>query len=255
MFRNKFIKLLTAAAFAVVGIGSFNAMSQASTVQASAFHYLRRNHKLVTLGFGEKLPLRLYKNGKHIYAYDDPTDSNNFTDDSINTSNLLKTHGWKYINGTKYYKLYNYFIDGTSAYVPAKYFTKKYNDLSYLSIYNVNHKIKALSDDMQNSDDGDWYGKGAVIMVNNYSLWNHDKYVDTMSPMQDGKHNADGAFTYTKAVIGGELKPEEFKKYCSKASANTKYVIGDDNKDYYTNASLARGGVYLGGKFYKIYSR
>lgn len=255
MFKNKFFKLLTAAAFAVVGIGSVNTMSNTSTVQASAFHYLRKDHKLVTLGFGEKLPLRLYLNGKHIYANNYREDDDNYTDDTIDTSNLLKTHGWKYINGTKYYKLYNYFTDNTSVYVPAKYFTKKYNDLSYLSIYNVNHKIKALADDMQNSDDGDWYGKGDVIMVNNYSLWNHDKYVDTMSPMQDGKHNADGAFTYTKAVIGGELKPEEFKKYCSKASANTKYVIGDDNKDYYTNASLARGGVYLGGKFYKIYSR
>ena len=257
MFKNKFIKLLTAAAFAVVGIGTVSTISNSntSTVQASAFHYLRKDHKLVTLGFGEKLPLRLYLNGKHIYANNYREDDDNYTDDTIDTSNLLKTHGWKYINGTKYYKLYNYFTDNTSVYVPAKYFTKKYNDLSYLSIYNVNHKIKALADDMQNSDQGDWYGKGDVIMVNNYSLWNHDKYVDTMSPMQDGKHNADGAFTYTKAVIGGELKPEEFKKYCSKASANTKYVIGDDNKDYYTNASLARGGVYLGGKFYKIYNK
>lgn len=258
MFKNnKIIKLLTTAAFAVVGIGVTSTISNSntSTVQASAFHYLRKDHKLVTLGFGQKLPLRLYLNGKHIYANNYREDDDNYTDDTINTSNLLKTHGWKYINGTKYYKLYNYFTDNTSVYVPAKYFTKKYNDLSYLSIYNVNHKIKALSDDMQNSDDGDWYGKGDVIMVNNYSLWNHDKYVDTYSPMQDGKHNADGAFTYTKAVIGGELDPIEFKKYCSKASANTKYVIGDDNKDYYTNASLARGGVYLGGKFYKIYNK
>ena len=257
MFKNKFIKLLTAAAFAVVGIGTVSTISNSntSTVQASAFHYLRKDHKLVTLGFGEKLPLRLYLNGKHIYANNYREDDDNYTDDTIDTSNLLKTHGWKYINGTKYYKLYNYFTDNTSVYVPAKYFTKKYNDLSYLSIYNVNHKIKALADDMQNSDQGDWYGKGDVIMVNNYSLWNHDKYVDTYSPMQDGKHNADGAFTYTKAVIGGELKPEEFKKYCSKASANTKYVIGDDNKDYYTNASLARGGVYLNGHFYKIYNK
>ena len=256
MFKNKFIKLLTAAAFTVVGIGVTSTISNSntSTVQASAFHYLRKDHKLVTLGFGQKLPLRLYRNGKRIYADDSPTAELNYTDDSINTETILKTHGWKYINGVKYYKLYDYFNDA-SAYVPTKYFTKKYNDLSYLSIYNVNHKIKALSDDMQNSDDGDWYGKGDVIMVNNYSLWNHDKYVDTMSPMQDGKHNADGAFTYTKAVIGGELKPEEFKKYCSKASANTKYVIGDDNKDYYTNASLARGGVYLNGHFYKIYNR
>lgn len=257
MFKNnKIIKLLTAAAFAVVGIGVTSTISNSntSTVQASAFHYIRKDHKLVTLGFGQKLPIRYYYHGKHVYMDDDPTADDNFTDDTIDTAFLLKTHGWKYINGVKYYKLYNYSGD-SSAYVQAKYFTKKYNDLSYLSIYNVNHKIKALSDDMQNSDDGDWYGKGDVIMVNNYSLWNHDKYVDTYSPMQDGKHNADGAFTYTKAVIGGELKPEEFKKYCSKASANTKYVIGDDNKDYYTNASLARGGVYLGGKFYKIYNK
>ena len=252
MFKNKFIKLLTAAAFAVVGIGTVNAMSHASTVQASTFHYLKRNHKLVTLGFGQKFPLRLYRNGKRIYADDSPTAELNYTDDSINTETILKTHGWKYINGVKYYKLYDYFNDA-SAYVPAKYFTKKYNDLSYLTVYNVNHKIKALADDMQNSDQGDWYGKGDIILVNNYSLWNHDKYVDTISPMQDGKHNADGAFAYSGMNIGGELKPDEFKKYCSKASANTKFYMNDDT--YYTNASLARGGVYMNGKFYKIYSK
>lgn len=254
MFKNKFIKLLTAAAFAVVGIGVTSTISNSntSTVQASTFHYLRKDHKLVTLGFGEKLPLRLYRNGKRIYADDSPTAELNYTDDSINTETILKTHGWKYINGVKYYKLYDYF-DDASAYVPAKYFTKKYNDLSYLTVYNVNHKIKALADDMQNSDQGDWYGKGDIILVNNYSLWNHDKYVDTISPMQDGKHNADGAFAYSGMNIGGELKPDEFKKYCSKASANTKFYMNDDT--YYTNASLARGGVYLGGKFYKIYSK
>ena len=252
MFKNKFIKLLTAAAFAVISISAVNTVSNASTVQASAFHYLRKDHKLVTLGYGEKLPLLIYKNGKHIYANDDPQSTANYTDE--NDIDTLKTHGWKYINGVKYYKIYNYFNDA-SVYINTKYFTKKYNDMSYFTVYRVNSKIKALADDMQHTDDGMWYGKGDIILVNNFSLWNHDKYVDTMSPMQDGKHNADGAFTYTKAVIGGELKPEEFKKYCSKASANTKYVIGDDNKDYYTNASLARGGVYLGGKFYKIYSR
>ena len=254
MFKNKFFKLLTAAAFAVVGISSINTMSHVSTVQASTFHYLRKDHKLVTLGIGQKLPLRLYKNGKHIYAYDDPTDSDNFTGDSVNTSNLLKTHGWKYINGVKYYKLYNYFIDGTSAYIATKYFTKKYNDLSYLTVYNVNHKIKALADDMQNSDQGDWYGKGDIIMVNNYSLWNHDKLVDTISPMQDGKHNADGAFMYSGMNIGGELDPAKFKKYCSKASANTRYYVNSGDA-YYTNASLARGGLYMNGKFYKIYNK
>ena len=256
MFKNKFIKLLTAAAFAVVGIGVTSTISNSntSTVQASAFHYLRKDHKLVTLGFGEKLPLRLYLNGKHIYANNYREDDDNYTNDTINTSNLLKTHGWKYINGTKYYKLYNYFTDNTSVYVPAKYFTKKYNDLSYLTVYNVNHKIKALADDMQNSDQGDWYGKGDIILVNNYSLWNHDKLVDTISPMQDGKHNADGAFMYSGMNIGGELDPAEFKKYCSKASANTKFYVNSGDA-YYTNASLARGGLYMNGKFYKIYNK
>lgn len=255
MFKNKFFKLLTATAFAVVGIGVTSTISNSntSTVQASTFHYLKRNHKLVTLGFGQKLPLRLYRNGKRIYADDSPTAELNYTDDSINTETILKTHGWKYINGVKYYKLYDYFNDA-SAYVPAKYFTKKYNDLSYLTVYNVNHKIKALADDMQNSDQGDWYGKGDIILVNNYSIWNHDKYVDTMSPMQDGKHNADGAFMYSGMNIGGELDPAEFKKYCSKASANTKFYVNSGDA-YYTNASLARGGLYMNGKFYKIYNR
>ena len=76
MFKNKFFKLLTAAAFAAVSIGSVNAVSQASLVQASAFHYLRKDHKLVTLGYGENLPVRFYNNGKHVYAFDDPKDGN-----------------------------------------------------------------------------------------------------------------------------------------------------------------------------------
>ena len=251
MFTNKFFKFLAVVGLVAASIGGFSVITN-HQVQASAFHYLRRDHKLVTLGFGQKLPLRLYRNGKHVYAFDDPKDDENYTPDDINPESILKTHGWKYINGVKYYKLYDYF-DDASAYVPAKYFTKKYNDLSYFSIYNVNHKIKALADDMQNSDQGDWYGKGDIILVNNYSLWNHDKYVDTISPMQDGKHNADGAFAYSGMNIGGELKPDEFKKYCSKASANTKFYMNDDT--YYTNASLARGGVYMNGKFYKIYNK
>lgn len=146
MFKNKFIKLLTAAVFAVVGIGTANAVSQASTVQASAFHYLRKDHKLVTLGYGENLPIRIYQNGKHIYANDDPKDPDNYTDNDTTDVNLIKTHGWKYINGIKYYKLYNYYEDSKtfSAYIPAKYFTKKYNDMSYLTVYRVNSKIKAL---------------------------------------------------------------------------------------------------------------
>lgn len=251
MFKNKFIKLLTAATFAIVGIGTVNTISNTSTVQASAFHYLRKDHKLVTLGFGQNLPVRYYYHGKHVYMNDDPTDVQNFTDD--NTVSTLKTHGWKYINGEKYYNIYKYSTDCT-AYIAAKYFTKKYNDMSYLTVYRVNSKIKALADDMQHTDDGMWYGKGDIILVNNFSFWNHDKYVDTITPMWDGKHNAMKKFDYTEANFGGEITPSDFKNHCSKASANTKFLM-NHGEDWYTNASLARGGMYHKGHFYKVYSR
>ena len=251
MFKNKFIKLLTAATFAVVGIGTVNTISNTSTVQASAFHYLRKDHKLVTLGYGENLPLTMYDHGKRFYADNDPSNIQNFTDD--NTIKTLKTHGWKYINGRKYYKITNLYHD-VSVYIAAKYFTKKYNDMSYLTVYRVNSKIKALSDDMDNTDDGMWYGKGDIILVNNFSLWNHDKYVDTISPMQDGKHNADGWYAPDGSGIGGELTHEDFKNHCSKASANTKFLL-NHGEDWYTNSSLARGGMYHKGHFYKVYSR
>lgn len=251
MFKNKFIKLLTAAAFAVVGIGTVNTVSNASTVQASAFHWLRKDHKLVTLGYGQNLPVRYYYHGKHVYMNDDPKDVQNFTDD--NTVSTLKTHGWKYINGEKYYNIYKYSTDCT-AYIAAKYFTKKYNDMSYLTVYRVNSKIKALADDMQHTDDGMWYGKGDIILVNNFSLWNHDKYVDTITPMWDGKHNAMKMFDYTEANFGGEITPSDFKNHCSKASANTKFLL-NHGEDWYTNSSLAHGGMYHKGHFYKVYSR
>lgn len=258
MFKNKFIKLLTAAIFAVIGIDTVNTISNssASTVQASAFHYLRKDRKLVTLGYGENLPIRIYQHGKHIYANDDPKDIQNYTDDDTTDVTLLKTHGWKYINGVKYYKLYNYYEDSKtfSAYIAAKYFTKKYNDMSYLTVYRVNSKIKALADDMQHTDDGMWYGKGDIILVNNFSLWNHDKYVDTITPMWDGKHNAMKMFDYTEANFGGEITPSDFKNHCSKASANTKFLM-NHGEDWYTNSSLARGGMYHKGHFYKVYSR
>ena len=249
MFKNKLVKLLTVAAFTVVGIETVNTISNTSAVQASAFHYLRKDHKLVTLGLGENLPVREYSHGKLLQA-DNPSDENTYCDDDI-----LKTRGWKYINGIKYYNIPNEkHIDATSAYIAAKYFTKKYNDMSYFTVYRVNSKIKALADDMQHTDDGMWYGKGDIILVNNFSLWNHDKYVDTISPMQDGKHNADGWYSPEEGNIGGELTHSDFNKYCSKAGKNVRFYM-DFGEDWYTNASLARGGQYHKGHFYKVYSR
>ncbi|WP_283605495.1 hypothetical protein [Lactobacillus gallinarum] len=251
MLKNKLIKALIATTFAVIGVGITETVNSSNTtVQASTFHYLRKDHKLVTLGLGENLPVRNYAHGKLVQK-DDPKDENTYCD-SITP---LKTRGWKYINGTKYYSIPSQrHIGTTSAYIATKYFTKKYNNMSYLTVYRVNKKIKALADDMQKTDDGMWYGKGDIILVNNFSLWNHDKYVDTITPMWDGKHNAMKMYDYTEGNFGGELTPSDFKKYCSKAGKNVKFLM-NHGKDWYTNSSLARNGMYRNGHFYKVYSR
>ena len=252
MFKNKFIKLLTAATFAVVGIGTVNAMSHASTVQASAFHYLRKDHKLVTLGFGKKLPIRFYYHGKHVYINDDPTDDANFTDEAIGSAYLLKTHGWKYINNEKYYKLYNY-SDDCSEYIAAKYFTKKYNDLSYEQVYTVTKAFSPRNGDMQASRTNLTLTKGANIEVDMYSKDN--KIVSMGSPI-DAAHGLkgiveDGSY---KNSIWLKMTQSQFRNNCRKASPNAKYVFDEDG-DYETNASLARGGIYHKGHFYKVYTR
>ena len=74
MFKNKLVKALAAATFAVVGVGVTGTVNSSNTtVQASAFHYLRKDHKLVTLGLGENLPIREYTHGKLVQK-DDPKD-------------------------------------------------------------------------------------------------------------------------------------------------------------------------------------
>ena len=247
MFRNKFIKLLTAAAFAVVGIDAVNTVSNASTVQASAFHYLRKDHKLVTLGYGEKLPVRYYYHGKHVYMDDDPSSDQNYTD-----HDLIKTHGWKYINNQKYYKIYDYSTD-CSAYINAKYFTKKYNDLSYAQVYTVTKAFSPLNGDMQASKTNLTLTKGANIEVDMYSK--DDDIVSMSSPinskyglkgvLNDGGHNMSMWLKMTQS---------QFKNNCRKAAPNAKFVMNNAG-DYETNASLARGGMYHKGHFYKVYSR
>ena len=252
MFKNKFIKLLTAAAFAVISISAVNTVSNTSTVQASTFHYLRRDHKLVTLGFGQKLPLRLYRNGRHVYYNDDPTDDGNFTDEAIGSAFLLKTHGWKYISGQKYYKIYNYF-DDASAYIATKYFTKKYNDLSYEQIYTVTKDFSPRNGDMQASKTNLTLTKGANIEVDMYSK--DDDIVSIGSPI-DAAHGIkgivdDGSY---KDSFWLKITQAQFRNNCRKAAQNAKFVFDEDG-DYETNASLARGGIYHKGHFYKVYTR
>ena len=248
MFKNKFIKLLTATAFAVVGIGAVNTVSNASTVQASAFHYLRKDHKLVTLGYGEKLPVRYYYHGKHVYMDNDPSSDQNYTD-----HDLIKTHGWKYINNQKYYKIYDYSTD-CSAYINAKYFTKKYNDLSYEQIYTVTKAFSPRNGDMQASKTNLMLHPGAAIEVDMYSKDND--IVSIGAPLDDNKHGLtgfidDGSF-HASAWL--KITQSQFRNNCRKAAPSTKFVFNDEG-DYETNASLARGGIYHKGHFYKVYTR
>ena len=249
MFKNKFIKLLTAAAFAVVGIGSVNAMSHASTVQASAFHYLRKDHKFVTLGLGQNLPVREYSHGKLIQK-DDPQDTTSYCD----TLMPLKTHGWKYINGIKYYNVPNQkTLDATSAYIAAKYFTKAYNDLSYEQIYTVIKDFSPRNGDMQASKTNLTLTKGANIEVDMYSK--DDDIVSIGSPI-DAAHGIkgivdDGSY---KDSFWLKITQAQFRNNCRKAAQNAKFVFDEDG-DYETNASLARGGIYHKGHFYKVYTR
>ena len=248
MFKNKFIKLLTTAAFAVVGIGTVNTISNTSTVQASTFHYLRRDHKLVTLGLGQNLPVREYDHGKLIQK-DDPSDEDTYCD-----FHVLKTRGWKYINGQKYYNVPNQkYLNATSAYIAAKYFTKKYNDLSYEQIYTVTKAFSPHNGDMQASKTNLTLTKGANIEVDMYSK--DDDIVSMSSPinskyglkgvLNDGGHNMSMWLKMTQS---------QFKNNCRKAAPNAKFVMNNAG-DYETNASLARGGIYHKGHFYKVYTR
>ena len=249
MFKNKFIKFLTTAAFAVVGIGTVNTISNTSTVQASTFHYLRRDHKLVTLGLGQNLPVREYDHGKLIQK-DDPSDEDSYCD-----FHVLKTRGWKYINGQKYYNVPNQkYLNATSAYINAKYFTKKYNDLSYEQIYTVTKAFSPRNGDMQASKTNLMLHPGAAIEVDMYSKDND--IVSIGSPIDDNKHGLtgfvdDGSY-HSSAWL--KITQSQFRNNCRKATPNTKFVF-NDNGDYETNASLARGGIYHKGHFYKVYTR
>lgn len=252
MFTNKFFKFLAVVGLVAASIGGFSVITN-HQVQASTFHYLRKDHKLVTLGFGQKLPIVFYDHGKRVYANDDPKDEENFTDEAIGSAFLLKTHGWKYINDQKYYKLYNYDYNW-SCYIAAKYFTKKYNDLSYEQIYTVTKAFSPRNGDMQASKTNLMLHPGAAIEVDMYSK--DDDIVSIGSPIDDNKHGLtgfveDGSY-HSSAWL--KITQSQFRNNCRKAAPHTKFVFDDDG-DYETNASLARGGIYHKGHFYKVYTR
>ena len=251
MFKNKFIKLLTAATFAVVGIFSTKNMVN-NTVKADyihnvgSFHYLNKKHTYKTLGYSEGFPyISRLDNGKY------------YTDDSDDTTSqadgIAKTNGYRYINGEKYYRIPLKHSNISVEYVRAKYFTKKYNDLSYEQIYTVTKAFSPRNGDMQASRTNLTLTKGANIEVDMYSKDN--KIVSMGSPI-DAAHGLkgiveDGSY---KNSIWLKMTQSQFRNNCRKASPNAKYVFDEDG-DYETNASLARGGIYHKGHFYKVYTR
>ena len=140
-----------------------------------------------------------------------------------------------------------------SSYIAAKYFTKKYNDLSYEQIYTVTKAFSPRNGDMQASKTNLTLTKGANIEVDMYSKDN--KIVSMGSPI-DAAHGLkgiveDGSY---KNSIWLKMTQSQFRNNCRKASPNAKYVFDEDG-DYETNASLARGGIYHKGHFYKVYTR
>lgn len=247
MFKNKFFKFLAVVGLAIVSIGGFSVTTN-HQVQASAFHYLRKDHKFVTLGLGRNLPVREYSHGKLIQK-DDPSDEDSYCD-----FHVLKTRGWKYINGIKYYNVPNQkYLNATSAYIAAKYFTKKYNDLSYEQVYTVTKAFSPRNGDMQASKTNLTLTKGANIEVDMYSK--DDDIVSIGSPI-DAAHGIkgivdDGSY---KDSFWLKITQAQFRNNCRKAAQNAKFVFDEDG-DYETNASLARGGIYHKGHFYKVYTR
>lgn len=251
MFKNKFIKLLAAATFAAMGIFSTQSMVN-NTVKADyihnvgTFHYLNKKHTYKTLGYSEGFPcISKLDNGK--YYTDDVDDTTSQVD------GIAKTNGYRYINGEKYYRIPLKHSNISVEYVAAKYFTKKYNDLSYEQIYTVTKAFSPRNGDMQASKTNLMLTKGANIEVDMYSK--DDDIVSMSSPI-DAKHGLkglvdDGSY---KDSFWLKMTQSQFRNNCRKAAPNAKFVFNEDG-DYETNASLARGGIYHKGHFYKVYTR
>ena len=252
MFKNnKIIKFLTATAFTVVGIFSTQNMVN-NTVKADyihnvgSFHYLNKKHTYKTLGYSEGFPyISRLDNGKY------------YTDDSDDTTSqadgIAKTNGYRYINGEKYYRIPLKHSNISVEYVRAKYFTKKYNDLSYEQVYTVTKAFSPRNGDMQASKTNLMLHPGAAIEVDMYST---DNDIVSMSSPINSKYGLKGVLNDGGHNMSMWLKmtQSQFKNNCRKAAPNAKFVMNNAG-DYETNASLARGGIYHKGHFYKVYTR
>ena len=126
--------------------------------------------------------------------------------------------------------------------------------MSYEQIYTVTKAFSPRNGDMQASKTNLMLHPGAAIEVDMYSKDND--IVSIGSPIDDNKHGLtgfveDGSY---KDSIWLKITQSQFRNNCRKAAPNAKFVFDEDG-DYETNASLARGGIYHKGHFYKVYTR
>ena len=109
MIKNLTEKVLAAGTMtiALFGLGGLTNANQSNIVQASAFHYLNKKHTYKPVGIVDDFDIYnskgipLYKaNYDPDYSYGNPEADRA---DYLTKSEYVKTNGYKYINGHKFY--------------------------------------------------------------------------------------------------------------------------------------------------------
>lgn len=251
LFKNKLIKIAAAAAIALSAVGLTTAIDS-TTAHASTFHYFNKSHKAKILGvFDNFTTITIDKHGKLA----NPDDVYN---DNTTNEELFKSKGWKYINGKKYY-LDNdtNLTDDYTTWLPAYARSKKYNDLSYMSVYvitgghNKTNDGTAWNDGKTHFDDRFWLGKSDVITVDNYTK--NSKYVYVQTPPMD-THSACGTLVGGGEPVEVYMKHSDFVKHAKKAAPNVRWREGS-NRLSYSNKSLSTGHVWYDGHYTRYYTK
>lgn len=243
--KSRLSKIIAILGLATATIGAVNVLStkpvEASDIyyhHVGKLHYLRKDHKTVAKGYTDGLPtINQLKNGKFWNDSDNPQDPTTFADGN------LKANGYRYINGHKYFNFPVKGIDIKAFLIAAKYFTKKYNDQSYQTIYVATRKTPWANcspskdaSEWKYSLKGMYLYKGLPVMINNLTkTW---PLVECDLPA-NYKYFDFGMGTPSDSVAS--IRKQDLK-YLRKAGKNVRYYFSPD--EYYTNSSLKRGGFY-----------
>lgn len=242
MIKNLTEKVLAAGTMtiALFGLGGLTNANQSNIVQASAFHYLNKKHTYKPVGIVDDFDIYnskgipLYKaNYDPDYSYGNPEADRA---DYLTKSEYVKINGYKYINGHKFYhvagrSVFDQDRSWDHYYLPAKDFSKKYNNLSNTAIYVSKKKLQTYNTGANTYEDlaaeilpGEYVQKGVPFEVGMSTI--NEKFVDIV----------------THKFGFGSLKRSDFKKYCKKAGPHVKSISSDGS--YSTNAFLKAGYVY-----------